>query len=190
MKLNKFTSVTFAVWVLFITASCNNDRNARSETTTTGDNRMEAENGKKSLTAMREENFVTDAIEANAEEMAWLRAGINTGTDEELKTHAKKMMSDHQQMDRDIRAYASSKNITLDNVDTSNAVRIRYDRGRKWDKEWADEMGDMHKSQIRKFERARKRIQDTELENMITKTLPVLHSHLAMVEKLEEKLDK
>jgi hypothetical protein len=43
---------------------------------------------------------------------------------------------------------------------------------------------------IRRFERAEKRIDDTELKNFIAQNLPTLRTHLSIVEKLEARLDK
>lgn len=138
----------------------------------------------------RQEDFVTDVIEANAEELAWIREGLSKGTDAELKQHAQHMLADHEKMRTDLLAYAQKHNYDLTGLDTNRTVNNNKSAGANWDEEWADEMVDMHRSTIRRFERAQKRIQEQELAGMITSTLPTLRSHLQMMEGLDNKLDK
>ena len=75
----QFNFILVAVMLLFI--SCNNDGANRTgtDTTMTGNVRE-----------TRQEDFVTDVLDMNAEEIAWLNAGINKGMDSELKSQAKK----------------------------------------------------------------------------------------------------
>ena len=118
-----------------------------------------------------------------------LRQGPNKGTDPELKSQAQEMISDHEKIDRDLRAYANKNNFTLDGIDTNNMVNINKKSGNEWDEEWADEVGDHHRAMIRRFDRAQNRIQDMELKEIISEALPSMRSHLDKTEKLEVKLD-
>lgn len=184
MKMNYFKSIGFATLILL--AACNDGTN-----TSTNDTAANTDTTKNNMGfETREEDFVTDVIEANAEELAWLKAGLANGTDAELKAHAQHMITDHEKMEKEVDAYVSKKNINTSGVDTSATVNLNEDKGNEWDEEWADEMGDKHRQLIRRFERAEKRVDDAELKNLITQSLPTLRSHLDMVEKLEAKLDK
>lgn len=144
----------------------------------------------RSLAGRKDEDFVTDVLEANAEEMAWLRAGQNMGTDAQLKANAAHMMADHEKMDKEMRTYASDKKIDISDVDTSADVNLNEQKGREWDEEWADEVADMHEHLIKKFERAQDRVENAELKGMINKTLPTLRNHLNMANQLETRLEK
>ena len=143
----------------------------------------------KPLAARRDERFVIDAIESGIEEMKWLGEGENRGSDTEVKSLARQMMQDHKQMIADLQSYANRKSISLDDIDTSGVVEINEKPGRYWDEEWADEIGDMHRRMIRRFDRARNNVQDRELLDMIDNPRPVLQSHLDMAQKLEARLD-
>ena len=99
------------------------------------------------------------------------------------------MISDHEKIDRDMRAYASKNNFGLDGVNTTDMVNINKKSGNEWDEEWADEVGDRHRAMIRRFDRAQNRIQDNELKKIISEALPTMRSHLDKTEKLEVKLD-
>jgi putative membrane protein len=137
----------------------------------------------------REEDFVLDVLEANAEEIAWLKEGTRKGTHPEIKSQAQQMITEHEKLNQDLRGYAKKKNFRLDNIDTTKTAKLNEDAGNEWDEEWADEIGDRHRMMIRTFERAQTRVQDAELRDMISKTLPSMRSHLDKTEQLETKLD-
>ena len=176
----QFNFILVAVMLLFI--SCNNDGANRTgtDTTMTGNVRE-----------TRQEDFVTDVLDMNAEEIAWLNAGINKGMDSELKSQAKKMLADHETLRNELKDYAQKNNIVIPDTDTSKVVNLADNSGSDWDEEWADEVGDDHEQLINRFERAERRIKDdATLRNIITKTLPVLQSHLDVSRQLEKKLNK
>lgn len=175
--------LNFVLVGMLVLSSCNNN----GKVTPAGTDTAAAERVREA----REEDFVTDVLDMNAKEIAWLNAGINKGTDSELKASAKKMLSDHEMLRKDLRDYAQKNNITLSDADTSNIVDINDRPGMEWDREWADEIGDDHKRLVNRFERAQRRIkEDATLENIISKTLPVLQSHRDDAKKLEDRLAK
>ena len=179
------------ICLAFTSASCTNDQTADNNLRDTSNigSANRTDNTDRSASLTREENFVSDVIEANAEELSLLREGLNKGTDPELKSQAKEMITGHEKLDKDMRAYASKNNFLLDGVDTTRMVNINKTSGNDWDEEWADEVGDRHRALIRKFDRAQNRIQDSELKDMINQALPSMRSHLDKTEKLENKLD-
>jgi putative membrane protein len=182
MKIKFMKQIAFATCVLFLTA-CNDTGTAtteRGDTTATG--RSGVEN--------RGEDFISDVLELNAEEMAWLREGRNKATDQKLKTMAGEMMREHEQLETELKGYAEKRNLRIDDIDTSETARLNEKPGDEWDEEWADEVGDRHRQLIKRFERAQKRIDDTELKDIITRNLPSLRSHLDSVRNLEARLDR
>ncbi|HKZ66390.1 MAG TPA: DUF4142 domain-containing protein, partial [Chitinophagaceae bacterium] len=102
------------------------------------------------------------------------------------------MLSDQQALRLELIDYAQKNNIDLPDTDTSSIVdNINEKPGVEWDQEWADEVGDDHLRLLNRFERANKRINDdTELKNIITKTLPKLQSNWDVSKKLEDNFDK
>lgn len=166
-------------------ASCENVSNgnyAGTDTTATARNESVLTNG--------EDNFVVNTIEANAEELSLLRASLNTATDTGLLAHAQQMITDHEQMDVELKSLAATKNVDISNADTSIIAQLSEKPGPDWDEEWADEIGDMHRTLIRRFERAQNFTKDADLKALIDKSLPTLRSHMQMAEQLEERLDK
>ena len=181
---HQLSLILFAAMVVFI--SCENDggnrigANATTDTTTTS-----------GTTESREEDFVDDVLDMNAREIAWLNAGINKGTDSELKAQAKKMLADHNTLRSELKDYAEKNNIVVPDTDTSNVIDMTDRYGADWDAEWADEVSDDHQRLVNRFERAQRRIKEnTALLNIVNKTLPVLQSHLNTSQQLENKLEK
>jgi putative membrane protein len=182
MITNCSKPIACIVYVLFSIA-CNDSGTVSSEPgDTTSVSRYGTEN--------KGEDFVTDVLEMNAEEKAWLREAMNKASDAELKSTARQMMNEHEKMEKDLRAYADKRKFRLDDIDTSERVKLNEEPGMDWDEEWADEVGDKHRQMIRRFERAGKRIDDPELKNIIAENLPALRTHLSIVEKLEARLDR
>ena len=187
MKNSKLQLSLILFAAMFVFISCrdgDNDRigaNATTTDTTTTSYTSES----------REEDFVTDILDMNAREIAWLNAGISKGTDSELKAHAKKMLADHNTLRSELKDYAQRNNIHTPDTDTANVIDMTDRYGADWDAEWADEVCDDHQRLVNRFERAQRRIKEnTALINIINKALPVLQSHLNTSQQLENRLEK
>lgn len=136
-----------------------------------------------------DQEFVTDVLKANAEEIVWMNAALNKGTDAELRSHARMMLADHKKTGKDFTEYASKMNYKMPQLDTANAVNIGKKVGKDWDEEWAEDMVDAHQKLIGKFEDKQDDVQDPELVILLDKTLAVLRTHLDMAKQLEKRLD-
>lgn len=138
-------------------------------------------------------SFVLNAGTQNEDEMKLLQAGLTKGTSAELKAHAKMMLADHKKMGQEVKAYASKKKYsTMSPSDSKAADELKdinsHTVGADWDKAWTDKMVNGHEKTIRLFEKGQTSVKDSTLSGMITKTLPTLHSHLTMVQGLQNSL--
>jgi len=135
-------------------------------------------------------DFVSDAVEANTNEIHALELGRQMGG-KDVKMHAAHMLADHKKMGKQMADYAASKNMTLKDVDTVDNSGMKNDKpGMDWDKNWADKMVDDHEKVVKMFEDSENDVQDPELKKMITGALPTLRSHLEMSKKLQDQLKK
>ena len=75
-------------------------------------------------------------------------------------------------------------------LDTANTVTINDKTGKDWDKAWADKMVDDHTALLDKLKKAKADVKDSALSKLITNTIPVVESHLAMSKKIQDKLKK
>jgi putative membrane protein len=206
MKKNStLHTILFAGLLAF--AACNNANNSTStsdstttRTTDTSASLKESANhaaGKVegALDKNEDSDFVVKAAMTNMAELKVLQAGIDKGTDKELKMHAKMMMADHKKMGDKVKAYATKKGYVLPQNDDGKGDEAvgnidKKTKGKDWDKEWADHMVSAHNDAIGMFERGEGAAKDPDLKTIISGALPTLRSHLDMMKKLQDKLGK
>jgi len=136
-----------------------------------------------------DEDFLSDAVEANTLELRALMIGKERGS-KEVKSHATHMIADHKKLGNDVMDYVKKKNVNLTDVDTNETSDDLRDKaaGTEFDKAFADKMVSDHEKVIDLFEDAQDDVQDPELKTMITNALPKLKSHLDMSKKMQEKM--
>jgi putative membrane protein len=174
-----------------ILASCSEQTQEKTENTM-DTMASKVENGMDNMTASKtpDEDFLSDAVEANTMEIRALALGQKMGG-KDVKTHAGHMLADHKKVGQQAADYIAKKNITI-SVDTANTDMDMADdkAGMDWDKNWSDKMVSDHEKVISMFEDAEDDVKDPELKAWITATLPTLRSHLEMSKQLKDKLSK
>jgi len=140
-------------------------------------------------------NFVVKAAATNNAEMKILQAGIDMGTDKEIKVHARMMLADHKKLGEKVKAYASKKGYILPEGDNGKSDKEmtklnNNSNGAEWDKEWVNHMVSAHQDAIDMFEKAENNVKDPDLKNIIADALPTLNSHLEMMKKLQDRIGK
>lgn len=188
MKTYSFKLNSFIFCLLIAFSACDNTTDSREGDAAAQDENMIGDANKRAMNV--EEDFVTEAIEANAEELTLLRMGIKNGTDPEVKSQAQTMLTEHEKMNNFFISYARNNNIDLADIDTTENIDINEDKGTDWDEEWADEVSDLHKRMIRRFEKAEGRVQNAELKNQLSTSLPLMRNHLQTTDSLEKRLER
>jgi putative membrane protein len=136
-----------------------------------------------------EQDFINYAVPGNTKEIIWLKAGIHQGHNKDLKSNAKMMLKDHEQLGNSVSDYLGMhKNLSVPVVDTTNAVNINDKKGADWDKAWADKMVDDHSDLLSKLQKSQSDVKDTAMLSIINGAVPVVQSHLAMAKDLKTKL--
>ena len=202
----KNSGVALACALFIFISACNNSssNNGSSGTDTTVNQVKQAEGSveqaaDKAATAIKEEaasnpdsSFVADVALSNNEEIKMLQAGIDKGTDKELKTDARMMLKDHEGLKKKLTEYATGKNYPIPADDNGNSDKDLNDMSGKtvsdWDKAWVNFMYNAHEKAIGAFEGAKNKVKDPELQTLITNTLPTLNEHLGMMKKLLDKM--
>lgn len=186
-------SVTGAIGLTILLGACGNNSSSTSSTdssTTKNDSTATAQNAQPQTMKSPEQDFVNYAVPANTTEMVWLREGMEKSGNKDIKTHAKMMLKDHQQLDEKVKAFLSTKgtNLTVPAVDTTNAVNINDKKGKDWDKAWVDKMVDDHSNLLDKLKASQKDVKDSSLLALINNTIPTVESHLAMAKTMKSKM--
>lgn len=170
-------------------AACNNDTTTSSTSGTDSSamaNKMPADSGKNMSNP--DQDAINYAVTKNTKEIAWLQAGIDKGTSKELKEHAKMMMADHKKLDGEVSALVTKKGMKAPSVDTTGEVNINDKSGKEWDMAWTDKLIADHNEILDMFGKAKQNVKDEELRTLITKTIPVVQSHLDMANAMKAKM--
>lgn len=198
--------VQIACILLFFNTGCksgNNEQNAvdtsaanQASATTSSTSMNEAANkatesvGEKMATNP-DSSFVADVTMANEEEMKVLKAGEEMGGSA-VKEHARMMLADHKKLGKEVDDYAAKHNYTVAPADRDKPVsevdNIKSKTGKDRDKEWVDFLASAHEKTIGKFEGAQNNVKDPELKTLIANTLPTLHKHLDMLNKMKDQM--
>jgi len=140
------------------------------------------------VSSKSEQDFINYAVPANTKEIIWLEAAIKQAHNSEVKEHAKMMLKDHKKLDETVKNYLTyHSGISVPSVDTTNVVDIKDKKGKDWDKAWSDKMVMDHSDLLGKLKQSQSDIKDTALSSIITNTIPVVESHLAMAKTLQNK---
>lgn len=195
--MSKLHTLLFVMTVTF--SACSNETTTSTETTTDttttlkegAENTME--NVKDAMNGNQDSDFVVSAIRFNITELRILQAGLDNGTSNEVKSHAKMMIADHKKLGSAIERYSSSKNYSLPPTDEGKgdeeiADLNKKNRGADWDKAWVLEIIDAHDDAIEKFEKGRDNVKDSALKLIIIDALPKLRAHKNMMETTKDKM--
>jgi putative membrane protein len=191
MKSIKTVILLFAAINLW---SCNNnDKSTTGETTDSVKSGATdtAPSPPKMEAANAEQDFINYAVPGNTKEIAWLKAAMARASSKEIKDHASMMLKDHNKLGANVKDYLSKHpNLTMPSVDTANVVNINDKTGADWDKAWTDKMVDDHQGLLDKLKKSQGDVKDADLNKLITNTIPVVESHLAMAKSLQDKMKK
>jgi putative membrane protein len=181
-------------------ASCNtstntDDNNKNSDTATNSPNNtdtsMSANNPNATTgnaTGNADQDMVNYLVTANTKEIAWLQAAINNkSASSDVKSHARMMLKDHQQMGTQVSTLVSQKGWTVTAPDTAGVVNINDRTGKEWDRAWKDKMVADHTELLGRLTQAETSSTDSSLRTLVTKARPIVQKHLDMSKAMQSK---
>ena len=177
----------------FLLISCNEPRNNASSLNKDQNEAAEASNadkfqGKKQQDAV----FVYGSVASNYGEIKLAELAIQRSRTTEVKQIAAKLLTDHTASLNELKMLAQSKAISVPVEETDVAKRklesIAVETGETFDLDWCNEMLDLHRTNIDKFEKRLAETEDPDLRVFIEKTLAVLRHHRQTLEASNERL--
>jgi putative membrane protein len=135
-----------------------------------------------------DQTFVTQAAQGGTAEVAKAKLALTKAASAEVKQFAQRMVDDHTKANEELKALATSKQITLP-ADAPPPAMAKLEKleGAAFDQAYiADQMQD-HQKAITLFEREAKAGTDAEVKAFAEKTLPTLKQHHALVRELSTK---
>lgn len=176
-------------------AACDSDRRTAqnegyqdTEVTTTADN---------TTTGIQEDSreFVKKAASSSMMEVELGKIAQEKATNKEVKDLADMIVKDHTQANEKLKSTAQTKNIelpaTLMEDHQEKVTKFRdMKKGAEFDKEYVSMLNDAHEKDISNFEDAQEDVQDQELKQWVSNTLPTLKKHKEHIERVKNTLDK
>lgn len=137
-------------------------------------------------------DFVARTVELNYGEIKFAQLASQNSSNPEVKKIAAMLVTDHTKTLNELKAFASSKSISVP-VEEDDEARRKTERfsdeaGKDFDKKWCKEMIDRHEESINKFEKRIDKTEDADLKAWLTKTLPVLKSHRDQLEAIHDRI--
>lgn len=172
-----FTLLSF---VFLATTSCNEATEDSMENTadTVGTKIESGLSGiKDEFEDYRDETFVENVLEENAEILYLLQLAGTKGTATYVTDAAANMTKEHREIQDKFLAYARQNNMDIEEHDYKDNLETK-ERGQDWDNEWNRQMQNKHEKLINKFERKADNADNPGLQQITNDHLPALRQHL------------
>jgi putative membrane protein len=199
-KLNLAACAAFVAGIIFM--SCGN--NAQNDSKEAADSLNEARTEQSSMPDSMNEGAANTAVAANEEDSKFAVEAADAGltevelgklaqskaAEQQVKDYGSMMVNDHAKANEALKALAQRKNITLPAVPGKDNQKIIDDMakktGKEFDKAYVDNMVKDHKKVVQLFEDGMTKVQDQDLKQFITNTLPTLKGHLEHIENIQK----
>lgn len=127
-------------------------------------------------------SFLVEAAKGGMAEVHAGNTGKSQATNPRVKKYADMLVKDHSAANEKVKILAASKNVvlptTVDDMHKQMMAETSEKKGNDFDKAFMQQMVKDHEEDIRKFEDAQGKEQDSAIITFIKGTLPVLRKHL------------
>jgi putative membrane protein len=133
--------------------------------------------------------FLENAAQGGMAEVQLGKLAEQKASSDQVKQFGKRMVTDHQKANDELKKIASDKGFNLP-AELSSSDRREYDKlqgksGADFDREYMKEMVSDHKKDVKDFQSEAKSAKDGDLKNFATSTLPTLEQHLDLAQQTE-----
>lgn len=178
MKILKGMMLVLPVAMLFV-MSCNESQGDHNE-----DTKVETEiaDVKEDINDYRDEVYVANVLEENAEVIYLLELAQTKGTAAYIKDAAGKMKADHETLQQTFAGYAQTNNVDYEIKENRDNLATK-EVGNDWDNDWNREMRNKHEKLLNKLDRKSDNASNPQLQQITISAIPVLREHLTMLEQ-------
>ncbi len=193
--MKKLSFIAIACLGLFFFQSCQ-DSSTDSIDSAKESNEMKQDSAEKTSGAEAvpvseaDSKFAVEAAGAGMTEVQLGELAQQKSSNKKVKAFGEMMVKDHTAAGDELKAIASSNNITLppspgeDQLD--HIKKLSAKSGKDFDKDYIDMMVKDHKMVVDAFEKASKDAKNTQLQAFATKTLPIVQSHLDSAKAIQD----
>jgi len=134
--------------------------------------------------AQADKDFMTEAAQGGMAEVKLGELAKTKAQNQEVKTFADRMVTDHTKANDELKSLATKKGVTLP-TDLASEDQKTYDElsklsGAEFDKAYMDAMVKDHDQDVGEFQKQAKAAKDKDVRDFATQTLPTLKSHKSM----------
>jgi putative membrane protein len=139
--------------------------------------------------ASNQDSFMREAAQSGMAEVMLGNLALQKSQNEQVRSFAQQMVTDHTAANQELTALAASKNVTLPtevNLKHRNAVnKLNGMSGTEFDRAFMKQMVKDHQAAVKLFQKQSNRDDDAEVKAFAAKNLPTLQMHLQMAQSLE-----
>lgn len=145
------------------------------------------------ITAIKNQNnFWTEAAQSSMTEVILGNLALQNSQNEEIRTFAQKMVTDHTAVNDELKTLAASKNVMLP-TDISAKQKSSMDKlsnlsGMEFDREFMKIMVKDHEALVKLFQKQADSGTDEDAKAFAAKNLPTLQEHLSMARTLSDDM--
>ncbi|MEX3931554.1 DUF4142 domain-containing protein [Paraburkholderia phymatum] len=145
-------------------------------------------NAQSSKLAPGDQQFVQDASQAGATEIAASKLALKNSSDPQVKKFAQQMIADHMRLARSLDVVAAGKGLgKAPGADSALVGKLQGLKGADFDKAYIDEVAvGGHQKAVELFQKESESGQDPQLKSAATRALPVIRHHLQMAQQLAD----
>jgi len=148
----------------------------------------EGQAGQSGQVGEKDRRFVMKAASSGLFEVASSQLAQQQAQSQEIKRFAQRMVEDHQRANKQLQQIAQRKGIQIPQdmlpVHKACLQDLQQHKGRDFERAYLIEQVAEHNKAVLKFRDASTELQDSDLKQFASQTLPILREHLTHVEQL------
>jgi len=185
--------------------SCNNDagNTTSADSTITSNNAATGTNDTANNTGNNNANtgaplnemdqqFVKKSASSGMMEVEAGNLAQQNASNQRVKDFAAMMVRDHTTANQELMSFASGRGLMLSDSlmpeHRKHVDAMRNMKGKSFDQHYMSMMTDAHQKDVAEFEKASQNVNDADLKNWATKTLPTLRMHLDSAKAIKAKM--
>lgn len=150
--------------------------------------------GSKDTSKADDRDFVMEAASGGLMEVTLGKLAQTNASSAQVKEFGQMMVTDHSKANKELKAVASKKNMTLSETPAEKQQKMIDDlktkKGADFDKAYVEMMVDDHKEDVEKFKDEANKGNDADVKAFAAKTVPVLQKHLDHIQKIQDGMKK
>jgi putative membrane protein len=133
-----------------------------------------------------DQQFVQDASQADATEIAASKIALRNSSDPHVKTFAHQMIVDHTKLSHSMSALAARKGLgAAPAADSALVGKLQTLKGKEFDQAYVEQIAlEGHQKAVDLFQKESESGTDAQLKDAATHALPTIKHHLAMAQQL------